>query len=111
MARDLGQALGRTGVIDEPRGDIVAFEQSPFIRGIKNGHVQFDYRGRHKVLFETISPADVRWACYLLSHLTREQWQDAFRAGGYQPAAAERFIRRIQEKIASGLELGETTLR
>ena len=55
--------------------------------------------------------ADVRWACYLLSRLTPEQWQDAFRAGGYQPAVAERFIRRIQKKISDGLALCDTTVR
>ena len=108
VARDLGQAFGRTGVLDAPRGDIVAFEQTPFIRGVSGGHVQFDYRGRHKVLFADISPADVRWVCEQLKRLTDEQWHDAFRAGGFPPGLADRFIRRMKQKIDEGLSLKDS---
>lgn len=108
VARDLGQSFGRTGVLDAPRGDIVVFEQTPFIRGVKNGHVQFDYRGRHKVLFETIPPADVRWACERLRALSDDQWHDAFRAGGFPRSLADRFIRRMKQKIDEGLSLKDS---
>jgi hypothetical protein len=37
--------------------------------------------------------------------LSPEQWRDAFRAGGFEPAVAERFIRRIHEKIEQGKRL------
>jgi hypothetical protein len=30
---------------------------------------------------------------------------DAFRAGGYEQAKAERFIKRLKEKVAEGLSL------
>lgn len=105
VARDLGQTFGRTGVLDAPRGDVEVFEQTPFIRGVENGRVRLEYRGRHKALFQDIRPADVRWICERLQRLTDEQWQDAFRAGGIEPQAAERFIRRMKQKIAEGLAL------
>jgi hypothetical protein len=105
VPRDLGQTFGRTGVIDAPRGDIEVFEETPFIRGIENGRVRFDYRGRHKALFENIQPADVRWICERLDKLTDAQWDDAFRAGGIDPKASARFIRRMKQKIAEGLAL------
>lgn len=108
VARDLGQAFGRTGVLDAPRGDIVVFEHTPFIRGVAGGRVQFDYRGRHKVLFENISPADVRWISEQLKRLTDDQWRDAFRAGGFAPALADRFIRRMKQKIDEGLALKDS---
>lgn len=108
VARDLGQSFGRTGVLDAPRGDIVVFEQTPFIRGVAGGHVQFDYRGRHKVLFENISPADVRWVCGQLRKLSDDQWHAAFRAGGFPPALADRFIRRLKQKIDEGLALKDS---
>jgi hypothetical protein len=38
--------------------------------------------------------------------LTDQQWQDAFRAGGYAPELANRFIRRFKQKIDEGLALG-----
>lgn len=105
VARDLGQTFGRTGVLDAPRGDPAVFEQTPFILGVSQGRVRFDYRGRHRVLFDRITPADVRWICGRLERLTDTQWQDAFRAGGFPPAMAERFIRRMKQKMHEGLAL------
>ena len=105
VARDLGQTFGRTGLLDPPRGDVEAFEQSGFIKGIENGVVRFDYRGRHKSLFEGIRPADVRWMCERLAALSEDQLQDAFRAAGYPRHTADRFIRRLRQKIAEGLQL------
>jgi hypothetical protein len=105
VARDLGQSFGRTGVIDAPRGDIEVFEQTPFIKGVEHGKVRFDWRGRHDVLVQDLTPADVRWICERLAALTDAQWRDAFRAGGYAPALAERFIRRMKQKIKEGLAL------
>ena len=105
VARDLGQTFGRTGVLEAPRGDVEVFERTPFIKGVVDGKVRFDYRGRHKALFENITPADVRWICTRLSELTDEQLNDAFRAGGYGQPTADRFIRRLKQKIAEGLAL------
>ena len=108
VARDLGQSFGRTGVIDAPRGDPAVFEQTPFIKGVQGGKVQFDYRGRHRVLFENIRSADVRWICQQLKALTDAQWHDAFRAGGFPAPIAERFIRRMKQKIDEGLALKDS---
>lgn len=108
VARDLGQSFGRTGVLDAPRGDPAVFEQTPFIKGVVAGRVEFDYRGRHRVLFRNISPADVRWTCERLRALTDDQWQDAFRAGGFPKAIADRFIRRMKQKINEGLALKDS---
>lgn len=104
-ARDLGHTFGRTGVMDAPRGDIVAFEQTPFIRGVVGDRVALEYRGRHQVLFDRITTADVRWISQQLNRLTDTQWQDAFRAGGVEATVASRFIARLKQKIAEGLAL------
>jgi len=108
VARDLGHTFGRTGVIDAPRGDIDVFESTPFILGVDQGKVRFDYRGRYKVLFRDIGVADVRWVCQRLDKLTDKQWQDAFRAGGIQSPMSDRFIRRMKQKIAEGLALKDS---
>jgi hypothetical protein len=105
VARDLGQTFGRTGVFDPPRGDPDVFERTPFIRGVSGGTVRFEYRGRHKALFDDITPADVRWICGRLAALSDRQLNDAFRAGGYPKPIADRFIRRLQQKIAEGRSL------
>jgi hypothetical protein len=106
VSRDLGQSFGRTGVLDAPRGDPQVFEETPFIKGMAGGYVRFDYRGRHGRLIDHMTPADVRWICEKLDALSDKQWQDAFRAGGYAPEVANRFIRRFKQKIQEGLALG-----
>jgi hypothetical protein len=105
VARDVGQAFGRTGVLDPPRGDPEVFDHTPFIRGVSNGKVRFEYRGLHKALFDNITPADVRWICDRLAALSDAQLYDAFRAGGYPRSLADRFIRRLEQKIAEGRAL------
>ena len=105
VARDLGHTFGRTGVIRAPRGDIEVFETTPFITGVVNGRVKLEWRGRHDALLRDIKPADVRWICSRLATLTDRQWQDAFRAGGFDDQTAGRFIRRLKQKIAQGLAL------
>jgi hypothetical protein len=107
VARDLGQSFGRTGVIDAPRGDVKIFEETPFIRGMSGKYVRFDWRGRHANLIDHMTPADVRWICEKLQRLSDRQWQDAFRAGGYAPEVADRYIRRFKQKIGEGLALGQ----
>ena len=106
VARDLGQSFGRTGVMDAPRGDIRVFEETPFIKGVTKGYVRFDWRGRHGVLLDRITPDDVHWIAQRLQRLSDAQWQDAFRAGGYAPELANRFIRRFKQKIEEGLAVG-----
>jgi hypothetical protein len=108
VVRDLGTALGETGRLAPKRGDPDIFEREPFITGVKDGFVQFNYHGWHQELFKRISPADVAWASAWLGQLSDQQWRDAFRAGGYEPAVAERFIGRLRQKIADGRRLGDT---
>jgi hypothetical protein len=44
----------------------------------------------------------------LLGRLSDRQWQDAFRAGGYEPDVAARFIRVLRHKLEVGRRLGST---
>jgi hypothetical protein len=106
---DLGASLGRTRIVPDSgtRNDVEDFEQQGFLKGVDgDGHVRFDDLGRwHRELFSELTPDDVRWTCQRLNRLTDRQWNDAFRAAGYDDATAARFIRRIREKVAAGLAL------
>jgi hypothetical protein len=102
VVRDLGTALGETGRLARRRGDIDIFEREPFITDVRNGLVTFNYHGWHQELFKRISAEDVVWASDLLSQLSDQQWHDAFRAGSFEPAVADRFIRRLHGKISEG---------
>jgi len=119
MVRDLGASLGYAKqfpvftVLGTPGGqgtksDVEGFEQQGFIRNADRGRVTFDYRGMHQALIDRLSAADVLWTCDRLAQLTGDQWQAAFRAGGYPRPIADRYIRKMQEKIAQGLALRPT---
>jgi len=41
----------------------------------------------------------------MLATLTERQWRDAFRAGGYAPDVADRFIGAIRTRIAQGQQI------
>jgi hypothetical protein len=106
VVRDLGAALGDTDRFAPRKGSPEAFEKEPFIAGVNNGFVQFAYKGWYAPLVrDRITPEDVAWSSNLLAQLTDTQWRDAFRAGGFAPADAERFIRRLREKVQQGRDL------
>jgi hypothetical protein len=106
VVRDIGTALGSTARLAPVRGDPDVFERLGFIKRIENGFVEFHYDGRHQPLVDgRIRPADVRWAAQLLARLSDTQWHDAFRAGGYPEPVRQRFINKLQSKIADGLAL------
>jgi hypothetical protein len=106
VARDIGAALGATSRINPRRGDPDQFAAVPFVTGTYAGFVRFGHAGwREALVRDRITAADVRWACGLLAQLTKAQWQDAFRAGGYEGPVAARFIQRLREKIAEGLAI------
>ncbi|MGE0864523.1 MAG: hypothetical protein AB7P34_11540 [Vicinamibacterales bacterium] len=107
--RDIGSALGDTAFLAPRKNNITAFEKSRFIDGVTNGKVDFAYKGVYrKYVDDRVTPADVEWACRLLGRLSDRQWNDAFRAGGYEPDVAARFIRELRDRIAEGLALNAT---
>jgi hypothetical protein len=108
VTRDIGAALGDLHPWAPRKGNPDAFDRVPFTTGVTNGHVEFAYDGWYKALLrDRITPGDVVWACDLLGRLSDQQWNDAFRAGGYEPATAQRFIAKLKEKIAEGRSLGQ----
>ena len=116
VVRDLGAAFGENeqskwtrwlGIraAQGSKNDVDGFEKSGFIDRVENGRVKFSYSGPNKPLVSNITPEHVRWTAQLLSRISDQQWQDAFRAGGYTQVDGGRFIARIKEKIAQGLAL------
>lgn len=103
VVRDIGAALGDTNRFAPRKGHVEAFERHPFIHGVSNGHVDFAYDSLYaRLVRDRITPDDVAWASDLLAQLSDRQWRDAFRAGGYEPAVANRFIRKLGEKVEQG---------
>jgi hypothetical protein len=106
VVRDLGASLGELKIFGAMRNDPSLFEKQPFITGVVDGFVEFDYARKERMLTEgRITPNEVAWASNLLARLTDRQWRDAFRAGGYPPEVAARFIRKIRQNIAQGQQV------
>lgn len=111
VVRDLGAALGETGILEPRRNDPERFERSRFTLGVANGFVRFDNRGLHQELIRNrVTPDDVEWAVGLLSQLTDDQWEDAFRAGGHPEDVTTRFIVAIRARIVEGRTLATTAV-
>jgi hypothetical protein len=120
VVRDLGASLGKfsyptilkwfrlRGFGQGTRNDLPGFEQQGFIERIDDGDVRFVYRGIYRDVISTVTAAQVRWACERLSRLSDQQWDDAFRSAAYTPEQTQRYVTKIKEKIAQGLELTAT---
>ncbi|HVH26494.1 MAG TPA: hypothetical protein VM818_07040 [Vicinamibacterales bacterium] len=109
VVKDLGASLGKTGwLLPGTRDDLQGFEEEGFVSGVEGNRVKFDYKGgwREPQVIASVAPADVRWICALLARLSPQQWGDAFRAGGYSASEADRYIKRLRQKVAEGQELG-----
>ena len=101
--RDIGSALGDTNALVPRKNHPESFAQSPFILGVDGRWVDFAYDGWYRNLVrDRVTPADVVWASNLLGRLSQRQWADAFRAAGYEPQVADRFIKTLRAKIEQG---------
>jgi len=106
VARDVGSALGDANPVAARKGHPDSFEQVPYILGVNNGKVEFAYSSWYKNLVrDRITPEEVAWISELLARLSDKQWADAFRAGGFAPDDANRFITKLKEKIDQGRSL------
>jgi len=120
IVRDLGASLGKTSFPQflkwtplrmgkqGSRNDLEDFEAQGFIKGVEGDRVRFEYKGIQKRLVETVTVQDVVWTCRLMSRLSAQQWDDAFRAAAYQPAERQRFIAKLKSKIDQGLALASS---
>jgi hypothetical protein len=122
VVRDLGASLGKTSapplsqilgtrIAQGNRNDLEDFEAQGFIEAVQGDRVDFDYEGIYGTVIDTVRVPDVIWASRLLSRLSDRQWNDAFRAAGYPPDQAVRFIAKLKSKIAEGLALASSAAR
>ena len=107
LGASFGKALGLDSQHSGTRNDPAGYEEQGFLEGVSSeGYVEFDQLGKwHRGLFGHLRPADVKWTCERLARLTPRQWEDAFRAGGYDAATSARFIAQVRRRIDAGLAL------
>jgi hypothetical protein len=122
VVRDVGASLGHSRQFwlfsmlgtrgwQGSKNNVEDFEAQGFITGIQGEAVEFDYRGTNQSLIDRVTARDVIWACALLARIPDGHWRAAFRAGAYPQDHADRYIRKIKDKIAQGLALRASTTR
>jgi hypothetical protein len=122
VVTDVGATLGRIGGMGGKRtkNNLGDYRSNGFIKSVKNGYVEFDYRTRPKNLgyftfifspgywrsqsdkekaMKRIPVEHARWIGNMLSRLTDEQLRDAFRAANYDAATMEGFVSTIRGRI------------
>jgi len=102
MVSDLGASFGTTGLTWTLRGNLKAYSQSKWIRGISPDFIDFNvpswpalnhWIGRH------IPIADAKWIGHLLGQLSPLQIRDAFRAAGYAEQEVEEASQVLERRI------------
>jgi hypothetical protein len=104
---DLGATFGKTGgFISHSRNEPEKFVKTKFIDGVEGGHVRFAFSGKQGDLLDKITVADAKWLGNLLSQLTDQQLQDAFRAGDFKPEEINILVPVLRDRINQLVNLG-----
>jgi len=90
---DLGATFGKLGNNNLPfffrigrqTNNPETWSEAGFVSGVKNGKIDFDFKGKGRDLMNDITVAQGRWLADLLLQLTDQQIEDAFRAANYSP--------------------------
>lgn len=97
---DLGATFGKTGgAISHSRNEPEKFVKTKFVEGVDAGRVRFAYSGKQGELLDNITVADAKWIGGLLSQLTDQQLQDAFRAGDFKPEEIALLVPALRDRI------------
>ena len=86
---DLGASFGKLSDKSEGRSGRSVnkpedYAGSKFIKQVRDGMIEFDYRGKAENLIKTVKVEHGRWLADLLLQLTDKQIEDAFRAANYK---------------------------
>jgi hypothetical protein len=104
---DLGSSFGKLPVhsamilnrIGRSVNDPSDYVKSDFIKGTREGEIEFSYKGKAANLFDGMTVENGRWLAGLLTQLTDKQIADAFRAANYNATAVQTLTRAYRQRI------------
>jgi hypothetical protein len=112
---DWGATMGKWGnlCVREKWDGNGYLQQTPhFVKGVKNGYVEWGFSGKHtRDLTEGISVDDVRWLLQYLSQVTDRQLEEGLRASGADPEQVALFSRAIRQRIQQLEQVAGSTPR
>jgi hypothetical protein len=108
VVSDLGATFGKLGNNNLPfffrlgrkTNDPGTWYEAGFVSGVKNGLIDFDFKGKGRSLMEDITVAQGRWLADRLAQLTDQQLDDAFRAANYAPEEIKLLRQGVRERTA-----------
>jgi hypothetical protein len=111
---DLGATFGKYGNNNLPifyrigrkTGSPRHYSKSSFIKGVKNGLIEFAVKGKNRGIFKDITVSQGRWLVDKLMQLSDRQIADAFRAANYSPQQADMFRAAFKRRV---IELDQAT--
>ena len=105
---DLGGTFGKTGgVISRSRNEPQDYAKAKFIKGVKKGMIEFNYHGKRADLFNGITVEQARWVGELLSRLSDQQINDAFRAANYSPDEISLLSQAFKSRVSELMSLSQ----
>ena len=99
---DWGGSMGKWGnVALRSKWDCKGYrsQNGDFIKGVKNGFVEWGYSGQRNEVTQGIQPGDVRWLMRYLGHLTDKQLRDGLSASGASAPEMECFTQAIRDRL------------
>jgi hypothetical protein len=100
VVSDLGATFGKTGgVITRSRNKPEDYVKSGFVDRVEGDRVKFHYHGKHSDLFDNITVEQAKWIGDILAQLSKQQIDDAFRAGNYKPEEIEALSYELRARI------------
>ncbi|HYX27278.1 MAG TPA: hypothetical protein VE863_01830 [Pyrinomonadaceae bacterium] len=101
MDTDLGASFAKEGKFTghtRGRADQYIADRK-FVAGVKNGIVEFDYRGKNQHLLKGITVEQAKWIGGILAQLSDQQIRDAFRAANYTPEEIDALAATVRARV------------
>ena len=101
---DLGASFGKLSDVSGGRSGRSVnkpeqYAQSNFIKQVRDGVIELDYRGKADNLIRTVKVEHGRWLADLLMKLSDKQIEDAFRAANYKPEDVKLLAQAFKSRI------------
>lgn len=97
---DLGATFGKTGgPISHSRNEPEKYVKTKFVEGVEGGKVKFAYSGKNSGLFRDITVEQAKWIGDLLSRLSDQQLNDAFKAANFDEQEIQMLTEAVRARI------------
>jgi hypothetical protein len=97
---DLGATFGKTGgAITHSRNEPEKYVKTKYVEKVEGDHVRFAFSGKQGDLLNEITVEDAKWIGALLSQLSDQQIQDAFRAANFTPEETQMLTQAVKARI------------